>query len=168
MVPLSSRRRGKRSSGNGDVKLNITPMMDIFTIILVFLLKIFSAQGQLVTPAEGLTLPTSSTEKRAVEALSVQVLSDQIIVEKKVVLERESYHQILNDGASILIQPLYDALMKHSEEAKKTSEMYGRTFSGQITIHGDSDIPYNYITKIMYTCGQAGFHDIKLLAYRAE
>ncbi len=164
---MRSRKRGNRTK-SVDARLNITPMMDIFTIILVFLLKMFSAQGQLVTPAEGLSLPTSTTEKRAIEALSVKVLSNQLIVEDSVVVDKKSYHQILDDGSTILIQPLYDTLMKYSEEAKRTSELYGRTFSGQITIHGDSDIPYNYITKIMYTCGQAGFHDIMLLAYREE
>ena len=155
-------------AGQEEVKLNITPMMDIFTIILVFLLKIFSAQGQLVTPAEGLTLPTSTTEKRAVEALSVQVLSDKIILEKEIVLEGSDFHGILSDPSTVMIQPLYDALAKYSAEAKRTARLYGRSFSGQITIHGDSDTPYSYITRIMYTCGQAGYHDIKLLAYREE
>ena len=63
MVGQQSMRRRRRKRTAGTVKLNITSMIDMFTLMVVFLLKNYSAQGQLVTPAEGLLLPTSSIEK---------------------------------------------------------------------------------------------------------
>ena len=55
-------RQARRRRNPEDVKLNITSMMDMFTIILVFLLKNFSTEGNL-TPADNLTLPKSTVEK---------------------------------------------------------------------------------------------------------
>jgi len=79
MAQLSVRRR-RRKRSEGTVKLNITSMIDMFTLMVVFLLKNYSAQGQLVTPAQNLMLPTSTIEKSSKEALSVKVSKSDIMV----------------------------------------------------------------------------------------
>jgi len=135
-------RQARKARGSGDVKLNITSMMDMFTIILVFLLKSFSTEGQLVTPATGLLLPTSSVERTAKEALC--------------------------DQKDFMIPRLYDVLSKYAKEARKSSEMFGKDFSGEITIQGDVSIPYKLLTRIMYTCGQSGYPVMNLIVYRKE
>lgn len=165
-----SRRRLKSSrTGTGyDVKLNITPMMDIFTIILVFLLKAFSAQGQLVTPAPGLTLPTSTISNPATESLSVKILRDKLLVEDTLVLDPEAFREVLEDKEVAIIDPLQKILSKYAEETKRSAELFGGSFSGQVTIHGDSELPYSFLTRVMYTCGQAGYPVMKLLVYREE
>lgn len=156
------------AQGDHNVKLNITSMMDIFIIILVFLLKVFSAQGQLVTPAEGLTLPTSNIENPAVDSLSVKILSDKILVVDDVVLDSAGYNKVVKDESKGVIKPLYDTLALHAREARAVSEKVESTFSGEITIHGDKGTPYNLLTRVMYTCTKAGYPVMKLLVYREE
>lgn len=162
------RRRKMGSQGDHNAKLNITSMMDIFIIILVFLLKVFSSQGQLVTPAEGLTLPTSTIENPAMEALSVKILSDKILVEDEVVLDNKAYVVAVKEESKGVIKSLYDTLALHAREAKELSEKVSSHFSGEITIHGDKGIPYNLLTRVMYTCTKAGYPVMKLLVYREE
>lgn len=162
------RRRKMGSHGEHDAKLNITSMMDIFIIILVFLLKVFSAQGQLVTPAEGLTIPTSTIENPAMESLSVKILADKILVEDEVVLNSEDYLKVLKDESKGVIKSLFDALSIHAKEARVVSEKVASSFSGEISIHGDKGIPYNLLTRVMYTCSKAGYPVMKLLVYREE
>ena len=67
-----------------------------------------------------------------------------------------------------MIAKLNQVLLKYTEEAKKSSEMFGKEFSGEITIQGDIGIPYKLLTRIMYTCGQSGYPNMNLIVYREE
>lgn len=164
MSKQSVRRRHRKRS-EGTVKLNITSMIDMFTLMVVFLLKNYSAQGQLVTPATNLLLPSSSIEKNAGEALSVKVSNTNIMVENTIVVDEKGYQAVLAQK-DFLIEPLYNVLKKYCDEARKSSEMFKTEFSGKISIQGDVAIPYNMLTRIMYTCGQAGYPVMNLVVYR--
>ncbi len=161
------KRQQRKSRNSGEAKLNITSMMDMFTIILVFLLKSFSTEGQLVTPATGLTLPSSSVERTAKEALAVKISADNIVVEDKLVIEPSKYQEILKQK-DFLIPDLQSVLSEFAEEAQKASEMFGKEFSGEITIQGDVGVPYSVLTRVMYTCGQSGYPVMNLIVYRSE
>ncbi len=160
----SIRRRG-RKRGAAVVKLNITSMIDMFTLMVVFLLQNYSAQGQLVTPAEGLRLPKSSVEKTAAEALSVKVSQNSVMVENSIILDQSAYNALLTQK-DFMIQPLYSVLSKYASEARKSAELFKTEFSGKISIQGDVEIPYNVLTRIMYTCGQSGYPNMNLVVYR--
>jgi biopolymer transport protein ExbD len=67
-----------------------------------------------------------------------------------------------------MIEPLFNVLTKYAEEAQKLEDRTGKAFSGSISIQGDTAIPYNVLTRIMYTCGQAGYPNMNLLVYRPE
>ena len=156
-------RRRKRSTGT--VKLTLTSMVDMFTLMVVFLLKNYSAQGQLVTPAQGLMLPTSSIEKNAGEALSVKISARNIMVENDIVIDETAY-QALMTQKEFMIEPLYKVLAEHSKSARESAAMFKTEFSGKISIQGDVAIPYNILTRVMYTCGQAGYPVMNLVVYR--
>ena len=158
-------RQARRRRGGEDPKLNITSMMDMFTIILVFLIKNFSTEGTIITAANDLTLPKSSVERKAKEALSVKVSRSTITVENVQVLDERAYGRLL-EQKEFMITSLYDALVVYSEEAKKMAAASGTAFSGEITIQGDIEIPYSVLTRVMYTCGQAGYPNMNLFVYR--
>ena len=160
-------RQARRRRGSDETKLNITSMMDMFTIILVFLIKNFSTEGAIVTPANDLTLPKSTVERKAKESLSVKISRSTIIVENTLVMDGEAYGRLLRQK-EFMIAPLYDVLVRYSDEAKKMASVAGTVFSGEITIQGDVEIPYSVLTRVMYTCGQAGYPDMNLFVYRNE
>jgi biopolymer transport protein ExbD len=159
------KRQARKARGSSEVKLNITSMMDMFTIILVFLLKNFSTQGQIVTPATGLTLPASSVEKVAQEALNVKISKNSIAVENRMVIDEKEYSAIM-EQQDFMIPELLAALTKYESEARKSAELFNKNYTGEITIHGDVAIPYKVLTRVMYTCGQAGFPVMNLLVYK--
>lgn len=159
--------RQARKARTGDAKLNITSMMDMFTIILVFLLKSFSTQGQLVTPATGLLLPTSTVERTATEALSVKISKNTIAVEDRVVIGPNGYEK-LRKQKEFMIEPLREVLSKFADEARQAAKMFEQKFSGEISVQGDVDVPYNVLTRVMYTCGQAGYPVMNMVVYRKE
>ena len=63
------------------VSLNLTSMIDMFTILVVFLLKSYSAEGQIVTVSDALTLPESRSDQRIELNLEIIVTNDAIIVD---------------------------------------------------------------------------------------
>ena len=167
MAASQSIRRRRRKRGDGTVRLNITSMIDMFTLMVVFLLQNYSSQGQLVTPATNLLLPSSTVEKNAGEALSVKVSQSNIMVENKIVIDAAGFAAIIAQK-EFLVQPLYDVLKQYSDEAKKSAAMFKTEFTGKISIQGDVAIPYNVLTRIMYTCGQAGYPVMNLVVYRKQ
>ena len=140
-------------------------MIDMFTLLVVFLLQNYSSQGQLVTPATGLVLPKSSVEKSADQAISIKVSQNTILVENTVVITAKQYQELVSQK-EFMIQPLHEVLKKYSGEAQKSADLFKQKFSGKIAIQGDVEIPYNILTRVMYTCGQSGFPNMNLLVYR--
>ncbi|HDP99413.1 MAG TPA: biopolymer transporter ExbD [bacterium] len=154
----------KHDTNPGKVRLNLTSMMDMFTIILVFLLKTYSTQGLLIHPSDKLTLPSSSIEK------SPEVGLDLIVSKKSIAVNHEEVEQvsdILNhDG--LIIDELLNKLQIYAREAKRMEEQYGTKFSGKVTIQADKEIPYKLLIKVMATCGQAEYPNMRLVVYKKE
>lgn len=140
-------------------------MIDMFTLMVVFLLKNYSAQGQLVTPAEGLLLPTSSIEKSAGEALSLKISQTSIMVENDIVIDEKAFKTV-ESQKDFMIEPLYKVLSERSKSARESAQRFNTEFTGKISIQGDVAIPYNVLTRVMYTCGQAGYPTMNLVVYR--
>lgn len=158
----------KHNTGAGKASLNLTSMMDMFTIILVFLLKTFSTEGQLIQPSDHLELPKSTVEKAPEVALDVMVTRHEILVNDKpvLVIENDDPNVLVGEEYNRVITPLYNRLLIFAKEAKKMEEAYGTEFTGKVTIQGDHKLPFKLLVKIMYTCGQAEFGNMRLVVYR--
>ncbi len=161
------KRAARKKRGASESKLNITSMMDMFTIILVFLIKNYSSGGAIVTPADNLTLPSSIVEQSAKEALNVKIARNTVMVENNLVIDSDQYPKIA-DQQEFMIEPLYEELSEFARRAQQLAQSTGQEFSGMITIQGDAEIPYSILTRIMYTCGQAGYPNMNLFVYRQD
>jgi len=144
-----------RDSKNSDVRLNITSMMDMFTIILIFLLKSYSVNTVNITPQENLRLPSSTSETRPSEGLGIAVLKDRILL------------GLSRDGKTIPV--LSVALKKELKKARfiaKNNKNY--EFKGTIIVQADKSIPFKTLKKIMYTTGVAGYTDFRFAVVSNE
>ena len=139
-------------------------MMDMFTIILVFLLKTYSTHGQLINPSQDLTLPSSMTQQMPELGLDVTVSSDWILVNGRPVVRTSS----LESQGGYIIPDLREELFRYAREAEKMEELYGAKFSGKVTIQGDKNLPYRTLIKVMATCGQSDYPNMRLIVYREE
>jgi len=155
-------KRKKHNTNPGKVKLNLTSMMDMFTIILVFLLKTYSTEGMLIQPSEYLTLPKSNIENSPEVALDLVVSKEWVMVNHEPVVKTEQ----IASSAEYIIHTLREKLSIYAREAKRMEEMYGTKFSGKVTIQGDKTIPYNILVKVMATCGNSGYPNMRLVVYR--
>ena len=145
--------------------LNITPMMDMMTILLVFLLKQFSVQ-QAQAMTEGLQLPNSSVEQQRPPGVNITVTQNAILVEGDAVTPVRAGSvdpSVKKDGAnSYYITPLVDVLNKHANRFKKIEALGGKPFSHTAHVMVDKSTPYRLLTEVLYSAGQAEFANYRL------
>src|SRR5262252_10394297 len=181
LTPEMSRLEGKkairsyaRKLAEPDVitSLNITPMMDMMTIILVFLLKSFTSTTQVITFDQNLQVPKSLTPLKPKLAVTVTVTKRVILVEGDAIAPINQGRvdpAVKRDGENgYYITPLVEILEKHARREKKVAEMTGQPFEAQLMLVADQTTPYRLLTEIIYSCGQAGYANYRLLVLKAR
>ena len=182
------RRKGRRRTQE-PFELQLTSMMDVLVIIVVFLLKSYNISTHNFTSTSGLQLPTSSSQDNPTDSLQVIITPESITVDEDRVLD---FHQLstqissneanytfktsdLDEGGFRII-PLYDALVKAKEKTElllaksksRTSEGKPLPFEGILAIQADKRVRYDTLKKIMYTAGMAGYKVFRFLALKKE
>jgi biopolymer transport protein ExbD len=152
--------------------LNITPMMDMMTIILVFLLKSFASSTSTITFDSNLQVPKSITQLKPKEAVSVTVTKKVILVEGDAIAPVNAGKvdpAVKRDGENgYYITPLVDILEKHARKEKKVAELTGQKFDSQLMLIADQTTPYRLLTEVIYSCGQAGYANYRLLVLKSK
>ena len=175
-MALKKKKRKKAAE-----ELTITSMMDMMTIILVFLLKSYSTQDVSVAASADLQLPSSTAAKIPELAVNLIVSKSQVIVDGVPVLSlttvpnEETGEDMLavpeDEKKGQMITRLYDRLLEKAEQAKALGEASGsdeHEFKGRILLQCDKTLPFSVIREVMYTAGQAQFGEFKFVVYKAE
>jgi biopolymer transport protein ExbD len=152
---LSRKKRRDRERAAEVRELNITAMMDIMTIILVFLLKAYSTSAVSMTASEDVHPPVSSTRLTPHDTVAVTVTPHAILVgDKRVVeLEHGQVPKALMHGRRI--EPLSAALAHEVEKLKYIAARNpGAQFSHELSVIGDRSVPYDLLLSVLYTAGQ--------------
>ena len=149
--------------------LNITAMMDMMTILLVFLLKSFSVSASNVQ-LNDVEPPKSTTELSAAEALKVVISSRAVLVDGEAVVPVSNGAidpALKENGANgFLILPLKDIISKHAQREKKIAQLRGEEFKGELSLIADKGTPYRLITEVLYTAGQAEYRNYRLVVQK--
>ena len=152
--------------------LNITPMMDMMTIILVFLLKTFTSTTNIISQDANLTLAPSKTRLNLKPALQIVVTKRVVLVEGEPVAPVNSGRidpALKRDGENgYYVTPIVDVLTKHSNKERKVAEMTGGKFEGELQVVADKSTPYRLLTEVLYSCGQAGYANYRLVVLKAS
>jgi biopolymer transport protein ExbD len=147
-------------------KVQITSMVDMFVIILVFLLKSYSTSPVEITQNEDIRLPASSSYEDPVDVVKMAVTKKGIFVEDQKIVDLEN-GDVLAEARDPkdpqFIMALFKAL---DEQAQKTKDIAKQNetveFDGKILMQADRDLPYSLLQKVMYTSMLAGYADMKL------
>lgn len=152
--------RAKRMSrhhkrNNGKSKLSLVSLMDIFTI-LVFFLMLNASDVQVLQKTDSVKLPDSIADTPAKETLLLMVSKKQVLLQGKLIVDTQTLiTQEANTIDALIAELDYHTNRKSglSDEAK---------LSQAITVMGDSSIPYVVLKRIMQSCAQAGYTNIAL------
>jgi biopolymer transport protein ExbD len=139
----------KKHNSVGDLLL--TPLIDMFVILVVFLIMNFSANGELVNISKDIQLPKAKTTAMLERAPVIQISPQTIAIEGFKVGDSE---EILRDP-DLRVPQLTDKL----QEMRKVDEMMhpGQPFKGQIVINAHKDIDFKLIRKVMMASAEAGY-----------
>jgi biopolymer transport protein ExbD len=137
------------------VALNLVSLMDIFTI-LVFFLLVNSSDVEVLPNAKDVQLPESIAEIKARESVVILVTDTEILVQGRVVSRIDDV--LANDD--LVIPALKDALVAQAGRQRLTNDDddEGR----EVTIMGDKEIPYHLLKRVMATCTDADYAHLSL------
>lgn len=139
-----------------NVELNLTSMIDVFVLLVIFLIQQFSADGDLLFMTDKIRMPEAANFQQLDRAPVIQVSSDDISIEGARVadvtdIDRDEYWNI-------------PALEEKLRDQKKAYELVrdgsGEGFKGDINIQADRAVPFKVIKKVMYSANQAGYFNI--------
>lgn len=167
------RKRLRRHPEHEHQELNIYAMMDMMTILLVFLIMQFAATSANIVQSAELQLPTSTSTRDARPALVVTIAQNNILVEGRPVmsLRNSSVDPSQKQGGAngFLIMPLQEELNKHRDRLKLiASRNPQRPFNGEIQIVADKRIPYRTLIETVYTCGQSEFKNVRFVVLQTS
>ncbi len=147
------KRADRRERNQASLDLNLVALIDIFTILIFFLLSNF-AEVQALPNSKAVRLPESTAEKTPRETLVVIVNDAEIIVDGRKIaavadVMRSEGDLIAPLKAELDLQAGRQVVRPENVEPSKT-----------ITIMGDKDIPYRLLRKVMVTCARADFSNV--------
>jgi biopolymer transport protein ExbD len=154
MKPLSplQKRAERRNRNQSMVDMNLVSLIDVFTILIFFLMSNVGVETLASTRA--VQLPESMSQKAPKETVLVTVTGSEILVGGKVVASVRDALGVDGD----LIQPLKAEL--DIEASREVILKENESDSKRVTIMGDKDIPYRLLRKVMFTAARAGYSDV--------
>jgi biopolymer transport protein ExbD len=172
----NDRRAQRRARGRaGEIKeLNIVAMMDMMTILLVFLLKSYQASTLSVNMSEGLTIPVSSTQLSPQENISITISMYEVAVNDRRVVQLQAglippAYKEGGKAEAFYVGAVFDALKKEVDKQKYIAQ-YNKNapFSGRINVIADRKITYRTLMEILYTAGQAELGEYKFMVMKND
>lgn len=151
--------KGRDSDGvMGTFRPQLTSLIDVMTILLVFLIKSFSVEGNLITPSPDLELPISTSKKPPKPMCSLIITKSSVLSEEDKIAEIDQFEN--ND--SLLIPLLHDWMIIQKAKCVDTKR------TKEVLIQSDRDVEFNVIKRVMFTCSKAGFSDFSVLVLEEE
>lgn len=167
---LLSRRGSKRGI---TAELDLTAMVDMFTVLVVFLLQNFNATGEVIFIPKEVTLPKAESTKELTPATVVTISNKEILIGDRAILSFEEVKNQVDWNIPKLQEEVKFALekakieqetklqnqVKNAVDKIKGQEVEDRSWS-KVTIQADKGIDFLTIKKVLSTVTEAGAGEI--------
>ena len=141
----------KKSKPSPEMSLQITSMADVFTILLVFLLKGLASDVLQITPANATRLPSSALTKSITEnAIQIEITNTEVLVEKDPIGTLDHFNEQLNER--LKIERKKQELISKSNESVKND--------ARAIVIADEKTPYQTIKTVLRSLSANGYSEI--------
>lgn len=152
-------RRAAKKRGNDAGKLNLVSLMDIFTI-LVFFLMLNSGDVEVLQADENIILPKSTATLKPDDVPVIKITSEQILFRDVPVASLQK----LQAGDSI---PALEAALSEYSRSQVAIDKSSQADSGTgesrgVSIMSDADTSYAILKRVLFASAQSGYRDIGL------
>jgi biopolymer transport protein ExbD len=149
---MEKHHKRKRSA----LGINLVSLMDIFTI-LVFFLLVNSSDGEVLPTHKSVVLPESVAEEQPRQTIVIMVNPENVLLHGKIIAPVDA---VMNaKGAAFA--PLKVALVNELAKALQ-KQAADKPVKVEATIMGDKTIPFSLLKKVMASCTEAGYHRVSL------
>ena len=162
MIYVPSRVKRHKNKFSMDTGLNLVSLMDIFTILLLFLLFHVSGEEETITVPDIVRLPVSVASVKPAPATTVYITGDSILLGDKKIANTQDVIKSDEPGIDSLEKELIIQMSQDEMEAEKDGTRR------IIIIMGDKMIPFTLLKKVMYTCSWAGYQTLSLAVIQKE
>ena len=152
---ISKHGAGGRKSSYAE--LNLTSLVDMLTILVVFLLQTFSASGELLTVSKNITLPEAVNYKDLEQAPIIAVSRDSVTLNGDP--KADSQELSRENTVDWKIPQLHDDLVVLKNNFKLLHPN-PEDWKGLVIVQADKNIDFKVIKKVMYTCAVAGYNNV--------
>lgn len=153
----SSRRLKRMSRNRGKIsKMNLTSLMDVFTI-LVFFLLVNSGSVEILDSPKEVKLPESHVETKPRETVVIFISPEEILVQgvpAGLVEDILAGDRLPLDNIRSQLQLLGEKVIGTSTRAVAATK--------EVTILADKSVPFTVVRQIMSTCTSAGYENVSL------
>jgi biopolymer transport protein ExbD len=156
-IPLKFVTKHGTGKKSGYAELNLTSMVDMLTILVVFLLQTFSASGELLTVSKNITLPEAINFRDLEQAPIISVSRDAVTLNGDP--KADSAELTRDSGVDWKIPQLHDDLVVLKNNFKLLHPN-PEDFKGIVIVQADKNIDFKVIKKVMYTCAVAGYNNV--------
>lgn len=155
---MRNTRRIRRMSRNRVKigKMNLTSLMDVFTI-LVFFLLVNSGSVEVMEAPKTVVLPESKVQAKPRETVVIFISPDEVLVQGQSVI---GVQEIL-ESESLTIAPVTNRLLEVGQSVLGPNTA-AVAESQEVTILADRSVPFDVIRKVMSTCTEGGYENVSL------
>ncbi|WP_157595331.1 biopolymer transporter ExbD [Plesiocystis pacifica] len=139
--------------------MGLTSLMDIVSIIVVYLLKSYASDPVLITPIAEQKIPMSKMDAAIKEGVPIYISSRELIFkeEQVAVLKEGELDPSVVQGH--IIAPLFEKLEEETEKSKAIFEGRGEEWVGHVILIGDEALKFSTIVDVMYTAGRLEYSE---------
>ncbi|EWH08151.1 sigma-70 factor [Catenovulum agarivorans DS-2] len=160
-VSAKVRRQIKHRKRNAaGAKLNLVSLMDIFTI-LVFFLMVNQSEVRVLQNNKELTLPASVAESLPKENITITVQANKILVHERLVWQGRDKQAALTELDKIK-QSIEQELKFHLDKKLQNGSIKAPESGWPVTILGDATTEYALLKEVMAICAEVGYRDLSL------
>jgi biopolymer transport protein ExbD len=168
------KKKKKRHARKGEEpprEVSINSLLDVLSVILMFLMKSYTSSSVQVKPSKELQLPFTKSTEIVKESVAVTITLRNVLVNDEPVMVisegKVPPDQLAEEG--LMIQPLFNKLKDEVDHLKKIASRNPKAkFDGQMTIISDRFVPFSLLTQVMYTAGQSEFSKFDFIAIKLE
>jgi biopolymer transport protein ExbD len=152
--------KGKHGAKNVNATLNLTALVDMMTMLVVFLLMTFSATGEILMVQKGLTLPDATNKEQLKRAPIVTITADAITFNGEPMADTRT---IASDTSmEWKIVELYERLRVEGTQLELSSnEQQKLDVRGVVILQADKTTDAKVLNRVMKTCYAAEYPIIR-------
>ena len=141
--------------------INLTSLMDVFTILVFFLLV--NSGSELLEAPRQLVLPESVVETKPRETVVIYVNKDQVLVQGEPVVS-------IADVLAMNGQDIEPIMTRLAELQDRVIGVRTQAVaeSKEVTILADKSIPFSVVKQVMSSCTSQGYERISLAVIQKE